>query len=85
MTKTITLPVKLARKLDAASERSKRSPEELAREAIAEKLSYLEWKEKAIKAGELDLRRRRIVTTEELLATLTRQRQARAKSRSKAA
>jgi predicted transcriptional regulator len=80
MTKTISLPMKLARKLDAASERSKRSPEELAREAIAEKLSYLEWKEKAIKAGELDLRRRRTVTTEELLATLTRQGQARGRA-----
>lgn len=85
MTKTISIPQKLARKLDAISERSNRSPDDLAQEAIAEKLSYLEWKDKAIRAGEADLKRGRTVTTEELLTTLNCQRQARGKARSKAA
>lgn len=72
MNDTVTLPRALARRLHRISARSRRSPESLARQAISQRLDYLESRLKAIDAGFADLEKHRGATTEEVLAGLDR-------------
>ncbi len=72
MNDTVSLPRSLARRLHRISTRSRRSPEALARQAISQRLDYLEGRLKAIDAGFADLERRRGANTGEVLAGLDR-------------
>ena len=72
MNDTVSLPRSLARRLHQVSARSRRSPDALARQAISQRLDYLEGRLKAIDAGFADLEKRRGATTEEVLAGLDR-------------
>ena len=72
MAATVTLPRSLAQRLERVSARSRRSPKALARQAIAQRLDYLEGRLKAIEAGFSDLEKGRGATTEEVLAGLDR-------------
>ena len=72
MTNAIPLSRTLARRLQQVSARSRRSPAVLARQAIAQRLDYLEGRLKAIDAGFADLESTRGATTTEVLAGLDR-------------
>ena len=47
----VKIPSPLAKRLTNASVQSRRSPDAIARAALAEHLSYLEWRAKAIDEG----------------------------------
>jgi predicted transcriptional regulator len=51
MPDTIALPKTLEARLAKAAAKAHASPEQLARKAIAAHLDYLDWREKAIRAG----------------------------------
>jgi len=85
MNDTIVLSKSLARRLRRISARVQQKPENLAREAIAESLDYLEWKEKALERGEADLRAGRVLTTDEVFAAVEKQRARRARKSKKTA
>jgi len=68
---TITLPKALARRLEKASARVGRSPDAMAKTAIAERLDYLEGRLRVIEAGFEDLQHG-AATTEEVEAELDR-------------
>ena len=70
MTNAVHLSRTLARRLRQVSARSRRSPVVLARQAIVQRLDYLEGRLKAIDAGFADLEKRRGATTVEVLAEL---------------
>ena len=72
MATTVTLPRSLAQRLERVSARSRRSAKVLARQAIAQRLDYLEGRLKAIEAGFADLEKGRGAATEEVLAGLDR-------------
>ena len=79
----ITLPKALAKRLARASEVARRSPEAVARSAIADRLDYLEGRLRAIDAGFEDLERGG-VTTEQVLAELDSMIRKRERKRKKA-
>jgi predicted transcriptional regulator len=85
MNDTIILSKSLARRLRRVSAKVRQKPETIAREAIAESLDYLEWKEKALARGEADLKADRVLTTEEVFAAIERQRARRARKSGQAA
>ena len=85
MSKTVHLPKALARRLERIAEIARMRPEAIATTAIKERVDYLEWKEKAIVAGQADLDAGRLMTTEQLRTTLVKQRSQRAAKRKKAA
>jgi predicted transcriptional regulator len=51
MTDTIALPKALKTRLAKAAAKAHATPEQLARQAITAHLDYLDWREKAIRAG----------------------------------
>jgi predicted transcriptional regulator len=51
MTVIVKIPSPLAKRLTVASVQSRRSPDSIARTALAEHLSYLEWRAKAVDEG----------------------------------
>jgi len=51
MSDTIAVPKALETRLAKAAAKAHASPEQLARKAIAVHLDYLDWREKAIRAG----------------------------------
>lgn len=51
MPDTIALPRALQARLQKAAARTRASPKSLVRQAIAAHLDYLDWREKAIRAG----------------------------------
>lgn len=70
MQSTLTLPKALRSRLEKAARATHRKPEALARQAIAERLDYLEWEERMIAEGDADLRAGWVITEEELRAAL---------------
>lgn len=85
MNDTIILSKSLARRLQRVSARVRQKPESLAREAIADSLDYLEWKERALAQGEADLKAGRVLTTEQVFASIEKQRARRARKSKKVA
>lgn len=85
MNDTIVLSRSLARRLRRISAKVRQKPESLAREAIADSLDYLEWKEKALTQGEAELKAGHVLTTEEVFAAIKKQRARRARKSKKAA
>lgn len=80
----LKLPKTLARRLEKAAAIAHVNPESIVKAALKDRLDYLEWKENAIAEGQADLDAGRTVTTEHLIASISKQRANRAK-RKKAA
>jgi len=51
MAVSVKIPSPLAKRLTIASVQSRRSPDSITRTALAEHLSYLEWRAKAVDEG----------------------------------
>jgi len=84
MNDMLKLPKALAIRLRKVSLSQGDAPDAIARSAIAEHLRYLEWKEKAISRGDADVSAGRILTTQEVLAAIEKQRVARGRKSKKA-
>jgi len=67
---TLTLPKSLEKRLRKVSAETRRKPQALARQAISERLDYLEGRLAAIEAGFEDLQKGSIASTREVLDTL---------------
>ena len=80
----LKLPKTLARRLEKVAAIAHMDPESIVKSALKDRLDYLEWKENAIAEGQADLDAGRVVTTEQLRASIAGQRTHRAK-RKKAA
>ena len=78
MPDNITLPKALQARLEKTAAKTRASPESLAREAIAAHLDYLEWREKAVRAGFLSGNIEGWRSTEEVFAAVAAQRAKRA-------
>jgi predicted transcriptional regulator len=74
MNDIVKLPKLLAARLERVSIDQGIAPSAIARKAIAEHLSYLEWKERAIALGDADLAAGRLMTTEQVFAAVAKQR-----------
>jgi predicted transcriptional regulator len=74
MNDMLKLPKGLASRLRKMSHKQGDSPATIAEFAINEHLRYLEWKEKAIAAGDADIAAGRTLTTSQMLAAISRQR-----------
>jgi predicted transcriptional regulator len=83
MNDTLRLPKALATRLRKMSHKQGDSPAAIAEVAIDEHLRYLEWKEKAIAVGDADIAAGRTLTTEQVLAAISRQRAARGRKSKK--
>ena len=81
----VKIPSPLAKRLTNASIQSRRSPDAIARTALAEHLSYLEWRAKAIDEGFASGARDGWLTTETVMNNFSKRRAAFAKKRPKAA
>jgi predicted transcriptional regulator len=80
----LKLPKTLARRLKKVAAIAHVNPESIIKSALKNRLDYLEWKEQTIAEGQADLDAGRVVTTEQLRASIASQRTQRAK-RKKAA
>lgn len=67
---TITLHPAILKRLEKISSSSRRSPEAIVKQAIAEKLEYEEWALRQIDAGLADVKAGRVVSHDEFLKTL---------------
>ncbi len=67
---TITLTPAILKRLEKISASSRRSPEAIVKQAIAEKLEYEEWALRQIDAGLADVKAGRVVSHDEFLKTL---------------
>ena len=74
MNDLVKLPKLLAARLEKVSHVQRIPPSAIARKAIAEHLSYLEWKEHAIALGDADLDAGRVMTTAQVMAAVVKQR-----------
>ena len=78
-------PRLLASRLEKASANEGVSVDAMARAAIAGHLQYLEWKERAIARGDADIEAGRILTTDQVIAAVAKQRAPRVRKARKAA
>jgi predicted transcriptional regulator len=78
MADTIALPKSLESRLAKAAAKAHSSPEQLARKAIAAHLDYLDWREKAIRAGFESGEEEGWKSTDEVFAAVVTQRARRA-------
>ena len=72
----VKIPSPLAKRLTNASIQSRRSPDAIARTALAEHLSYLEWRAKAIDEGFASGARDGWLTTETVMNNFSKRRAA---------
>lgn len=79
MSETIALPKPLQARLTKAAAKVHASPQQLARQAIAAHLDYLDWREKAIRAGFESGEREGWRCSEEVFAAVAAQRARRAR------
>jgi predicted transcriptional regulator len=66
----ITLSPTMLKRLEKISAASRRSPEAIVKQAIAEKLEYEEWVLQQIDTGLADVKARRVMSHDEFLKTL---------------
>ena len=78
MSDTIALSRALQARLEKTAARTNASPKLLVRQAIATHLDYLDWREKAIRAGFLSGKTEGWRSTEEVFAAVSTQRAKRA-------
>jgi predicted transcriptional regulator len=74
MNDLVKLPKLLAARLEKVSHVQRVPSSAIARKAIAEHLSYLEWKERAIALGDADVAAGRVITTAQLVSMVAKQR-----------
>ena len=70
----VKLPKPRAARLEKVSHGQGIAPAAIARKAIAEHLSYLEWKERAIALGDADLAAGQVMTTAQVFSAVAKQR-----------
>jgi predicted transcriptional regulator len=80
-----SLPKDLRDRIERLSRLRKVTPKFLVREAIADRVAYLEWEEKALAQGQADLDRGRVMTTDQLRKALSEQRTRRGRRSAKTA
>ena len=85
MNDIVSLPKRLLDRIEKLSRLRKVTPEFLVREAIAERVAYLEWEEKALAQGQADLDAGRVMTTDQLRRALSVQRVRRGRKAAKTA
>lgn len=85
MNDIVKLPKLLAARLEKVSAIEGVSADVLVRAAIAERLRYLEWKERAIAKGDADIKAGRVLTTDRVFAAVDKQRAKRVRKSQKAA
>jgi predicted transcriptional regulator len=78
MSDTIALPRALQARLEKAAARTNASTQSLVRQAIAAHLDYLDWREKAIRAGFQSGKTEGWLSTDEVFAAVSAQRAKRA-------
>lgn len=81
----LKLPKTLAKRLEKVAAVAHVNPGSILKTALADRLDYLEWKEKAIAEGQADLDNGRVVTTAQIRESLAKQRAQRAAKSKKAA
>ena len=81
----ISLPKDLRERIERLSRLRKVTAKSLVREAIADRVAYLEWEERALAEGQADLDAGRVMTTEQVLKALAKQRTRRGGRSAKAA
>jgi predicted transcriptional regulator len=74
MNDLVKLPKLLAARLEKVSHVQRVPSSAIARKAIAEHLSYLEWKERAIALGDADLAAGRVMTTAQIVSMVAKRR-----------
>jgi predicted transcriptional regulator len=84
MNDLVSLPKSLLSRIEKLSRLRKIRPESLVREAIADRVTYLEWEEKALAEGQRDLDAGRVMTTDQLRQALSEQRARRGRKATKA-
>jgi predicted transcriptional regulator len=85
MNDLVSLPKRLQSRIAKLSRLRKVTPESLVREAIADRVAYLEWEERALAYGQADLDAGRVMSTEQLRKALSEQRARRGRKSTKAA
>ena len=80
-----SLPKDLLDRIERLSRLRKVTPKFLVREAIADRVAYLEWEEKALARGQADLDTGRVMTTDQLRKALSEQRTRRGRRSAKTA
>jgi predicted transcriptional regulator len=70
----VKLSKPLAARLEKVSHVRGVAPSAIARKAISEHLSCLEWKERAIAQGDADISAGRVMSTEQVFAAVAKQR-----------
>jgi predicted transcriptional regulator len=85
MNDIVSLPKRLLDRIEKLSRLRRVTPKSLIREAIAERVAYLEWEEKALAQGQADLDAGRVITTDQLRKALSEQRVRRGRKAAKTA
>lgn len=85
MNDVVSLPKSLRNRIARLSRLRKIAPSTLVREAIADRVAYLEWEERAIAEGQADLDAGRVMSTAQLRQLLSEQRTRRGRKSAKAA
>ena len=85
MNDIVSLPKSLRSRIEKLSRLRKVTPESLVREVIADRVTYLEWEEKALAQGQADLDAGRVMSTVQLRKALSQQRARRGRKATKAA
>jgi predicted transcriptional regulator len=80
----VSLPKSLLDRIEKLSRLRKVTPRSLVREAIADRIAYLEWEEKALAQGQADLDAGRVMTTDQVRQLLSEQRTRRGRKTTKA-
>jgi predicted transcriptional regulator len=81
----LKLPKTLARRLEKVAAVAHINPGSILKTALADRLDYMEWKEKAIAEGQADLDSGNVITTAQIRESLSKQRAQRAAKSKKAA
>lgn len=84
MTMTLTIPRRLAKRLERISAQAGKSPHSLISSALKNQLDYEEWFLKAVDEGVAAADRGDVIQTAELLSLIKKQRRARARRSRKA-
>jgi predicted transcriptional regulator len=82
MRESISLPKSLQRRLEEVSRTARKTPATIVREAVSDRIAYLEWEAAALAQGQADLDAGLVVSTAELRQALSSQRSQRARKSS---
>ena len=85
MNDIVSLPKNLQDRIEKLSKLRKVTPQSFVREAVKDRVAYLEWEEKALALGQADLDSGRVMTTDQLRSALSEQRVRRGKKAVKTA